>query len=170
MGVRWSRMDSRPFFVLTVVMALLVTGCITLPNGGENEGQAEDITLVIEFEDFDPDSFPDQRVEWDPDGDGGWTRVTQERPDNALYVITGLKASDALDVLSAASKASGIDVQHHVESQGAFVDSIDGVVNGRNGHYWSYYIDGDYGLVAADAADLSDGDEVRWVYMGNPFG
>ena len=170
MGVRWSRMDPRPLVVLTVVMALLVAGCITMPNGGENDGQAEDITLVLEFEDFDPNSFPDQRVEWDPDGEGGWTRVTEARLDDAIYVINGLTATDALDILGAAAEATGIHVQHHVESQGAFVDSIDGVVNGRDGHYWSYYVNGDYGLVAADAADLSDGDEVRWVYMGNPFG
>jgi hypothetical protein len=109
-------------------------------------------------------------VEWNPDGDGGWTRVTEARPDDAYYSINGLAATDALDILSAAAKATGIQIVHHVESQGAFVDSIDGVVNGRDGHYWSYYINGDYGLVAADAADLSDGDEVRWVYMGNPFG
>ena len=71
---------------------------------------------------------------------------------------------------SAAAEATGIDIQHHVESQGAFVDSIDGVVNGLEGHYWSYYVNDEYGLVAANDADLSEGDTVRWVYMGNPFG
>jgi hypothetical protein len=53
---------------------------------------------------------------------------------------------------------------------GAFVDSIDGVENGRDGHYWSFYVNDEYGLVATDTAPVSDGDVVRWVYMGSPFG
>ena len=101
---------------------------------------------------------------------GEWVKVREDRPEGAYYVINNLTASNALDVLKAADLATGITIEHHVESMGAFVDSIDGVVNGRDGHYWSYYINDDYGLTSADSAALTDGDEVRWLYMGNPFG
>lgn len=164
---RWSGAKQ----ILPIIMVLLVAGCITTTNGDDDEdGLAKDITLIIDFEGFDPASFPDQRAEWNLNEGDEWTLVKEERPEGAYYVINDLTTTDALDVLGAAAEATGIHVQHHVESQGAFVDSIDGIVNGRDGHYWSYYINDEYGLVAANDADLSDGDVVRWVYMGNPFG
>lgn len=155
--------------VASIVIVLLATGCISSP-GGDDGGPAEDITLVIDFEGFDPDSFPDQRVEWSRAEGGAYGDVREERPEGAYYVVNDLEASDALDALVAAEGATGIASVHHVESQGAFVDSIDGVANGMDGHYWSYYVNDEYGLVSANAADLEDGDVVRWVYMGNPFG
>jgi hypothetical protein len=156
--------------VVTVVMALLIAGCITFPDEDEDIEGAMDVTLIIDFEGFDPDTFPDQRVEWNVDTVGDYDKRQEPRAEGAYYVVNDLVASDALDVLTEAERVTGIAIRHHVESQGAFVDSIDGIVNGLDGHYWSYYINDEYGLVSADAADLDDGDEVRWTYMGNPFG
>jgi hypothetical protein len=156
--------------VLLIVMMILSAGCITTPQGGDDDELARDITLIIDFEDFDPDTHSGQRVEWKLDVGGEWVKVLEDRTEGAYYVINNLTALNALDVLRAADLATGIPIEHHVESMGAFVDSIDGVVNGRDGHYWSYYINGEYGLVSADSADLDDGDEVRWLFMGNPFG
>jgi len=156
--------------ILTIVMMVLAAGCIIDPEGGGDDEPARDLTLIIDFEGYDTDTFPDQRVEWNR-GDGeDWVEVKEVRPEGTYYIINDLTASDTLDILGAAAEATGIHVQHHVEFQGAFVDSIDGIVNGRDGHYWSYYINDEYGLVSADLADLEDGDEVRWLYMGNPFG
>ncbi|UCC93034.1 MAG: DUF4430 domain-containing protein [Thermoplasmata archaeon] len=155
--------------VLAVVAVLLVSGCLTTSNG-DDDVPAKDITLIIDFEGFDPDTFPDQRVEWTK-GDGAQHTIDREdRVEGALYIVNDLEATDALDVLAAAEEATGVSAVFHIEAQGAFVDSIDGIVNGRDGHYWSYYVDGEYGLVSADSADLENGDLVRWVYMGNPFG
>ena len=74
-----------------------------------------------------------------------------------------------VDALVAAADAANLEVVHHKESMGAFVDSVDGVENGEDGHWWSYYVNDEYGQLAADRADVDDGDEVRWVYMGSPF-
>ncbi len=153
-----------------MALVLLVAGCITAPPDGDDESPAKDLTLIIDFQGFDPDTFPDQRVEWNLTVGEEWADVLEERPEGAYYIINDLTASDALDVLASATRATGVPTEHHTESQGAFVDSIDGIVNGRDGHYWSYYINDEYGLVAANDAHLSDGDVVRWVYMGNPFG
>ena len=156
--------------IISMAMVLLAAGCIAPGGDLDDDPPAVDVTLIIDFEGFDPDTFPDQRVEWELTGDDVWTEVKVDRPDGAYYVINDLTATDALDVLTAAAEATGVEIQYHVESQGAFVDSIDGIVNGRDGHYWSYYVENEYGLVAANDADLTDGDTVRWVYMGNPFG
>jgi hypothetical protein len=153
---------------MSIVTVLLVTGCLSSPDG--DDGPAKDITLIIDFEGFDPDTYPDERVEWNVDTVGDYDRKTEERAEGAYYVINDLAATDALHILEVAEDATGIPTIFHMEAQGAFVDSIDGIVNGQDGHYWSYYINDEYGLVSADTADLEDGDEVRWVYMGNPFG
>jgi hypothetical protein len=87
-----------------------------------------------------------------------------------VYVVHNLTARTPLGALLAGATASGFDVRHHIESMGAFVDAIAGVENGRGGHYWSYYVDGEYGTVSSDRARLSGGDTVRWVYLGSPVG
>lgn len=156
-------------FVLVVVGVLLVSGCIT-PEENDDIVPARDITLIIDFEGFDPDTYPDQRIEWNMDTVGDYEKKEEDRGEGAYYVINDLSASDALDILTEAERVTGIVTVHHVESQGAFVDSIDGIVNGKDGHYWSFYINDEYGLVSANTATLENGDVVRWVYMGNPFG
>lgn len=156
--------------VVSAIMVLVVAGCITPADEDDGKGVAIDVTLIIDFEGFDPDTFPDQRVEWNMDTVGDYDMMAEARTEGAYYVVNDLEAANALDVLTEAELVTGIVSIHHVESQGAFVDSIDGIVNGRDGHYWSYYINDEYGLVSAHAAHLDDGDVVRWVYMGNPFG
>lgn len=153
-----------------MVMMVLTAGCIITPEEGNDDEPARDVTLIIDFEGYDPDTFSGQRVEWSLDVGGEWVKVREDRTEGAYYVINNLTASNALDILMAADLATGITIEHHVESMGAFIDSIDGVVNGRDSHYWSYYINDEYGLTSADSAALSDGDVVRWLYMGNPFG
>ena len=168
-------MAPRPNVVRTALPALLaillVAGCLGGPRDDGPSVDATDVTLIVDFEGFDGDSFPGRLAEWDMDADTGrWVRVDEQRSEGAYYIVRDLTASDALDALRSMTEATGVPFGHHTESQGAFVDSIDGVANGKDGHYWSYYINGEYGLVSADTAGLDDGDTVRWVYMGNPFG
>lgn len=168
MVVRGSWTFSLP--ILSIAMMVLTAGCIITPDGSDDDEPAKDLTLIIDFEGYDPDTFSDQRVEWNLDVGGEWVKVLEDRTEGAYYIINNLTASNALDILEAADLVTGIPIEHHTESMGAFVDSVDGVVNGRDGHYWSYYINDDYGLTAANSAALSNGDTVRWVFMGNPFG
>lgn len=147
---------------------LLFAGCIT--PGGDDGGSAHDVMLTIDFEDFSPDTNPGKTVLWNRTDGGGWESVTEDRPRGTVYMVMGLEAGNVLEALATASDVTDVPVVSHFEGQGAFVDSIDGVENGQDGHYWSYYVNDEYGLVSADAANLDDGDAVHWVYMGNPFG
>lgn len=154
-----------------IVPVLVVSGCIGGPPGNDDNGIAEDLTVVIEFEGFDPDTFPDKVAKWESDGEGNWTLTTEEAAEGgATYTVRSVSADTALEALVEAGRAGRFEVEHHKGSQGAFVDIVDGIENGRDGHFWSFYVNDEYGLVASDAATVEDGDEVRWVYMGSPFG
>jgi hypothetical protein len=153
-----------------LVPALVLSGCLS-GNGNGDPPDVGFIQVTIEFGQYDPDTHPEKVALWTPDGDGGWEVRTEEAGDNGtLYIFFELNASTVLDALLTAADASGIEVRHHTEPMGAFVDSIDGVENGRDGHFWSYYLNGEYGTVGADQVDLDSGDKVRWVYLGSPVG
>lgn len=42
------------------------------------------------------------------------------------------------------------------------IDSINNVVNGEDGKYWQYYVNGDIPMVGADKYTVSNGDYVEW--------
>ncbi len=46
--------------------------------------------------------------------------------------------------------------------QGVFVSAINGTVNGEDGLFWQYWVNGQIGPVAADHMALSDGAHVLW--------
>jgi hypothetical protein len=158
----------RTALLLTLLIAALMSGCLSEPEVGP---PVDTVQVTIEFKGYQPDTHPGKMATWTPEGEGRWGINLVEAGDNGtIYVVLQLNASTVLDALLAAAEASDIIVEHHQESMGAFVDSIDGVENGRDGHFWSYYLDGEYGTVAADRAALESGAIVRWVYLGNPVG
>ena len=167
-----SRTRSTRWAALTVVVliATVLAGCIQFdPDDGD--GAKEDgVTLVIDFEGFDPDTLPGTEATWSPDGEGRWDLVSESTSGDTVYTVKNVTGISVLDVLLAAAEAAGIEVDHHIESMGAFVDGIDGLENGLDDHHWSYYVNGEYGTVASDRVTVEDGDTVRWVYLGNPFG
>jgi hypothetical protein len=158
--------------VLAIIApALVLGGCIGGPDDDGDGARADGVTLVIDFKGFAPDTHAGHNVTWDPDGDGNWSLLAEPRVDNdTLYVVHNVTAGNVLEALVNASAVAGFFVESHQESLGAFVDAIDGLANGADGHYWSYYLNGEYGIISSDRAAISDGDEVRWVFMGNPFG
>ena len=161
----------RALVAALIVPTLLLSGCIGGPPSSNGDGTAEELTVIIVFEGFDPDTFPDKVAMWESNGDGNWTLTTEEAGEEGVtYTIRHVEAATVLDALVEAGRAGRFPVEHHKESQGAYVDSIDGVENGREGHFWSFYLNDEYGLVASDAATVEGGDQVRWVSMGNPFG
>lgn len=153
-----------------VILMAAMVGCLgTGPDAGD--GAKEDgVTLVIDFEGFDPGTLPGVEATWTPGTSGGWSVASEPTDGDTVYTVLNVTGKSVLDVLVAAGEAGGFPVVQHREAQGAFVDSIDGVANGADDHFWSYYVNDEYGLVSSDAAGVSDGDTVRWVYMGNPFG
>ena len=156
--------------ISTVILLAAMAGCLgTGPDDGD--GAVEDgVTLVIDFEGYDPSTLPGELATWAPAGDGVWHVTSEPTDGDTIYTFLNVTGLTALDVLVAAGELGAFPVVHHKETQGAFVDSIDRLSNGIDGHYWSYYVNDEYGLVSSDAAGVSDGDTVRWVYMGNPFG
>ena len=160
-------------WVATIIVVVLVSafaGCIQ-SGPDDNDGAKDDgVTLVVDFEGFDPDGLPGKLATWSPDGNGGWELATEETDGDTIYTVNNVTGTTVLDVLLAAAEAAGFTVDHHDESMGAFVDSIDGLENGRDDHHWSYYVNDEYGTIASDVATVDDGDVVRWVYLGNPFG
>jgi hypothetical protein len=156
--------------VTVVIMVLgILSGCIGIPD--EGDGAKEDgVTVIIDFEGFDPETQPGQRAEWTPDGSGAWSVELEPRIDGALYLVHNITGTTVLDVLLSAANVTGFTVDHDLQAMGTFVEAIDGIENGRDDHHWSYYINDEYGQIASDKAYVEDGDEVRWVYMGNPFG
>ena len=156
--------------LVAVLLAASLAGCIQSDGGGGDGADEGGATLVIDFEGFEPDTLPGKEATWTPDGEGGWTLVSETTGGDTVYTVHNVTGTSVLDLLLEACGASGIEVEHHTEPMGAFVDIIDGVENGRDDHHWSYYVNGEYGTVAADRATVEDGDVVRWVYMGNPFG
>ncbi len=151
-----------------LLAASALPGCLQEPSGG---GKAVSVTLRVEFTSEAPPAYPGNVTEWMPDGQGNWTLASRNATDGkAVYIVHNLTARTALGALLAGASAAGFGVRHHSESMGAFVDSIAGVENGRSGRYWSYYINGEYGTVSSDRADLSGGDAVRWAYLGSPVG
>jgi len=158
-----------PIAVASLLLAVsTLPGCLQEPS---DDGRAETVTLRIEFAPEAPSAYPGNVTEWTPDGHGNWSLTSRLATDGkAVYIVNNLTAKDALGALTAGATAAGFEVRHHTEPMGAFVDSVAGVENGRGGHYWSYYLNGEYGTASSDRADLSGGDTVRWVYLGSPVG
>ena len=151
-----------------LIVASALPGCLQEPSGG---GRGVTVTLRIEFAPEAPSAFQGNVTEWTPDGHGNWSVTSHNATDGkAVYIVHDLTAGTALGALLAGASAAGFEVRHHSEPMGAFVDSVAGVENGRSGHYWSYYVNGEYGTVSSDRAGLSGGDAVRWAYLGSPVG
>jgi hypothetical protein len=153
-----------------IIVAVVFAGCIQSDPDDKDGAKEDGVTLVIDFEGFDPDTLPGTKATWSPDGDGNWDLVSVGTEGDTVYTVHNVTGTSVLDVLLAAAEAAEIAVEHRIESMGAFVDSIDGLANGRDDHHWSYYVNDEYGTVGSDRATVEDGDTVRWVYLGNPFG
>ena len=166
------RRDAKATVVLAILIPVLtLAGCIGSPDDHGDGATLDGVTLVIEFEGFDPTSHPGVRATWTPDGEGNWSLLKEANGGNGtVYIVHNVTARTVLEALVNGSAAAGFAVEWHQESMGAFVDSVDGLVNGQEDHYWSYYINDEYGIIASDKAPVKDGDEVRWVFLGNPFG
>ena len=70
------------------------------------------------------------------------------------------------DFLLAAAKNGSFDVKYTYYGQydSYLVDSIAGVVNGRDNKYWQYWINGVYGMVGADKQPVENGDIIEWKF------
>jgi hypothetical protein len=88
---------------------------------------------------------------------GSWT--IRYRPD----VTTN---NTAFGILREASERLGFPLAYvpYEIPNGIFVTAINGSTNGDGGSYWQFWVNGDYGTVAADHRALHDGDAVLWTF------
>lgn len=84
----------------------------------------------------------------------GWTiECTMESTEN----------NTVYSLLKECGEVKGFDVKGTVWEpyDALFVDSINGLGN-KDGKYWQYYVNGDYGEVSSDRKELEDNDLVEW--------
>lgn len=86
----------------------------------------------------------------------GWT------VDCTMYSTTN---NTVYRLLEECAETNGFDVEGTVWEpyDAIFVDSINGLENGH-GRYWQYYVNEKYGETSSDRRELSDGDQVEWIW------
>ncbi len=151
---------------MALLLLVATAGCIQ----DGTDGEKVTVTLRVEFGPDAPSLHAGKVAEWKPEASSWNLTLANSTDGSTVFIVHGVNASTALGALLAGGEAAQFLVKHRKESMGAFVESVAGVENGRDGHYWSYYIDGEYGAVASDRADVSAGQTVRWVYLGSPAG
>jgi len=57
----------------------------------------------------------------------------------------------------------------YFKGMGAFVESIEGLKNGKNGKYWLYFVNGKLANTACDKMRVKKGDVVEWKFAPSPF-
>ena len=103
----------------------------------ETEEEVDDITLTIE-------------------GVYEATTTPIESGETVLELLTRLDATNP--DLSLATEDYG--------DMGVLVTAMGGLVNGTDGKYWQYQVDGETPMIGADQYELSDGKTVLWEFKG----
>jgi len=80
------------------------------------------------------------------------------------YAAATTTNNTVFGLLLEASHRIGFSVQYirYAIPDGVYVTGINGTMNGRDGRYWQYWVNGVYGDVAADHKEIRDGDAVLW--------
>ena len=79
---------------------------------------------------------------------------------DAVYVAPKQTVFDALKTIADVNAT-------YWDAYGSWlIDAINGVVSNANGNnrYWVYSVNGEHATLSADAYELSDGDQIEWIY------
>lgn len=101
-------------------------------------------------------------VRLDIDGSDWQTHYESDLTTNNTAFALLREASERLDF--------SVNVVYYQVPRGVFVLGINGTLNGAGGRYWQYWVNDDYGAVAADHHRLRDGDSVRWRFIESQEG
>jgi hypothetical protein len=85
--------------------------------------------------------------------------ATSQEPITDL-TYSGQDGKNALDLLKQHATVATKD-----SSYGPFVDSIDGVVGGTNGKYWTFYVNGAQASVGAGTYVTRSSDQIEWKFQ-----
>lgn len=84
------------------------------------------------------------------------TTTPIESGETVLELLTRLDATNSN--LSLATEDYG--------DMGVLVTAMGGLVNGTDGKYWQYQVDGETPMIGADQYGLADGKTVLWEFKG----
>ena len=160
-------------FALLVTATVMLTGCMDNPKLTSDE--VHYVTLTIDFDGETPALNPGLRTVWVYDTETGtWSNTTepsegQDKVTIWVFENMGIYNITVYGALLRAAEVMNFSITSHTERYGVFIDAIAGVENGHDDHHWQYWVNGEYGSLAADKYAVHHGDEIRWEYMGNPF-
>ena len=94
--------------------------------------------------------------------DGG-----EKAPQSAI--IDFKEGMTAFGVLEDKARELGLTLKTSSFDIGIMVEAIGDKVNGQDGKYWLYYINGEMPMVAADKREIKAGDRVEFKFEKSPF-
>lgn len=89
------------------------------------------------------------------------TVAIQDQNDQDYITYSGVEGEDALTTL----KNVNDKVVTKTSDFGEYVDSIDGLVGGTDGKYWSFYVDGKLSDIGAGSYISNGGEKIEWKFI-----
>ncbi|GEM_PF-3038120 len=88
-----------------------------------------------------------------------------------VYTSTTTPITDGETILELLSRLDATDsalslVTQDYGDMGVLVTALGGLVNGTDGNYWQYQVDGQVPMVGADQYELESGETVIWEFKG----
>lgn len=87
---------------------------------------------------------------------------------NDIDIEDGDTVASVLSKLADGGKNFSFTSQTY-EGLGIFIDSINGVKGGDNNKYWQYWVNNQYGQIAADQYELKGGDVIMWKLTSSQY-
>ena len=75
----------------------------------------------------------------------------------------------AFDVLKNKAEELGLDLKTEQYDFGIFIKAINGVENGADKKYWTYYVNGQLPMVSSDKNTINSGDKIEFKFEKSPF-
>ena len=103
------------------------------------------------------------------DAIAGTITVTTDDGEGSLQTFTAPapEGSTAFSVLESALGEANVVLESKAYGDlGILVEKIGDVAGGEAGRYWQYYVNGEYGTIAADKKEVRAGDLVEWKFLG----
>lgn len=85
----------------------------------------------------------------------------QDKNDQDYITYSGVEGEDALTTL----KNVNDKVVTKTSDFGEYVDSINGLVGGTDGKYWSFYVDGKLSDIGAGSYISNGGEKIEWKFI-----
>lgn len=89
------------------------------------------------------------------------TVAIQDQNDQDYITYSGVEGEDALTTL----KNVNDKVVTKTSDFGEYVDSINGLVGGTDGKYWSFYVDGKLSDIGAGSYISNGGEKIEWKFI-----